>query len=274
MAELGPARDPPRRLAAEGFRRGDGERGLEPEVQGQRRRRRRALPAGDAERRHLDPRVVARRRELDQPQLHPRPDGHQGRAGGRQLRRGRRLHRKGRLLREHREADRGRGRHIVPVNARRSPATTRSLPTRAPRWRSRSRRCWRTTAISNGDALNLAGFTQPAHGTLTRAGGVLTYRPDAGYVGPDSFGYTVSDGSLSDTGTVTIAVGNPIDVWYGLEQTFGSPGEAQLSLDQHPRQRRGPGHQARVLAERRGDAEALDRRRRAPLGGRRRLQRR
>ena len=59
---------------------------------------------------------------------------------------------------------------------------------------------------ANGDALSLAGFTQPAHGTLTNAGGVLTYTPAAGYAGPDSFSYTVSDGSLSDTATVSIAV--------------------------------------------------------------------
>ena len=165
----------------------------------------------------------------------------------------------------------------------RTARSRRSTPPRSPArrarhgqgapWRSRWRRCWRTTATANGDALNLASFTQPAHGTLSRAGGVLTYRPDAGYVGPDSFGYTVSDGSLSDTGTVSIAVGNPMNVWYraGADLRVAGGGAA---LDQHPRQRRGRGRQARVLAERRGDAEALDWRRRAPPAGRRRLQRR
>ncbi|HEX9857293.1 MAG TPA: hypothetical protein VGA75_02985, partial [Paracoccaceae bacterium] len=45
--------------------------------------------------------------------------------------------------------------------------------------------------------------------------------------GTDSFSYTITDGSLTDTATVTVTVGNPIDVWYGLEQSFGTPGEGQ-----------------------------------------------
>ena len=62
--------------------------------------------------------------------------------------------------------------------------------------------------------------------------GTLTYTPNAGFDGADSFDYTVGDGTDSDTGTVNITVdpagSSPvIDVWYGPEQTFGSPGEAQ-----------------------------------------------
>jgi hypothetical protein len=38
------------------------------------------------------------------------------------------------------------------------------------------------------------------------ADGSYTYDPPAGFVGSDSFGYTVSDGSLTDTATVTIGV--------------------------------------------------------------------
>ncbi len=81
---------------------------------------------------------------------------------------------------------------------------------------------------ANGDTLSLTGHTNPSNGTLVDNGnGTLTYTPNNGYDGTDSFTYTVSDGALADTATVTLVVGNPIDVWYGLDQTFGSPGEAQ-----------------------------------------------
>jgi subtilisin-like proprotein convertase family protein len=58
----------------------------------------------------------------------------------------------------------------------------------------------------DGDLLTLFGFTQPGYGTLVEAGGILTYTPTAGFYGTDSFTYTVSDGLLQATGTVTITV--------------------------------------------------------------------
>ncbi|MEM9011053.1 MAG: cadherin-like domain-containing protein, partial [Pseudomonadota bacterium] len=78
----------------------------------------------------------------------------------------------------------------------------------------------------NEDPLSFDGFTQPANGTLVDNGdGTLTYTPNAGYEGPDSFEYTISDGELSSTATVTMR--EVIDLWYGETQTFGAPGEAQ-----------------------------------------------
>ena len=38
------------------------------------------------------------------------------------------------------------------------------------------------------------------------ADGEVTYTPDAGYTGDDTFDYVVSDGTDSDTGTVTVSV--------------------------------------------------------------------
>ena len=56
--------------------------------------------------------------------------------------------------------------------------------------------------------MSLISFTQPEHGTLERnTNGTLTYTPEAGFVGEDSFTYIAGDGDLlSDPVTVTIDV--------------------------------------------------------------------
>ncbi|MDR3633988.1 MAG: cellulose binding domain-containing protein [Isosphaeraceae bacterium] len=62
-----------------------------------------------------------------------------------------------------------------------------------------------------GYTLSLASYTQGAHGTVTtNSDGSLAYTPASGYLGADSFTYTVSDGhGLSATGTVTVTVVAP-----------------------------------------------------------------
>jgi VCBS repeat-containing protein len=59
----------------------------------------------------------------------------------------------------------------------------------------------------DGDALTLS-FASPGHGTLTRTDdGRYLYRPAQGFSGTDTFTYTVSDGRLSATATITLVVG-------------------------------------------------------------------
>ena len=80
----------------------------------------------------------------------------------------------------------------------------------------------------NFDTLTVVNVTAAAHGSLVDNGnGTLTYTPSAGFGGSDGFTYTISDGTTTDTASVSLFVGNPIDVWYGLDQTFGLPGEGQ-----------------------------------------------
>jgi VCBS repeat-containing protein len=73
--------------------------------------------------------------------------------------------------------------------------------------------------------LTITGNTTPAHGTVTidsTTGGFL-YTPTAGYTGADSFQYTLSDGSLTATGTVNITVSGP-RIWYVKDNGGGTTG--------------------------------------------------
>jgi VCBS repeat-containing protein len=57
-------------------------------------------------------------------------------------------------------------------------------------------------------SLAVSGVSNPAHGTaVANANGTVTYTPNAGYSGPDAFGYTATDGSaISNLATVSITV--------------------------------------------------------------------
>ncbi|HUP14446.1 MAG TPA: S8 family serine peptidase [Acidimicrobiia bacterium] len=58
--------------------------------------------------------------------------------------------------------------------------------------------------VSASDAASVEGGV-----VSVAAGGSFTFMPAAGFVGSDSFGYTISDGALTDTATVTITVSAP-----------------------------------------------------------------
>ncbi|MBV09271.1 MAG: hypothetical protein CMN21_08645, partial [Rubinisphaera sp.] len=60
---------------------------------------------------------------------------------------------------------------------------------------------------ADGDELVYTILDEPQHGTLTeQIDGSLIYRPDLGHEGIETLTYEVSDGVLSDTGTITITV--------------------------------------------------------------------
>ncbi|MDR0770257.1 MAG: OmpA family protein [Burkholderiales bacterium] len=57
----------------------------------------------------------------------------------------------------------------------------------------------------DGDKLMIVSFTQPRYGTVTQNGEILTYRAYDGYIGYDSFQYTITDGYGGfATATVTV----------------------------------------------------------------------
>lgn len=60
---------------------------------------------------------------------------------------------------------------------------------------------------ADGDILTVASVTPPTNGQASHNGTSATYTPVPGYVGPDSFAYTVSDGNGgTDTATVAVTV--------------------------------------------------------------------
>ncbi len=82
-----------------------------------------------------------------------------------------------------------------------------------------------------GDDLAVVATTTPAHGTVVvAAGGALTYTPDPGYAGPDSFTYTVSDGNGGTaTATVDVTVGNADPV--AVDDQAGTPPGTPVAVD-------------------------------------------
>ncbi|MDH5833375.1 putative Ig domain-containing protein [Luteimonas sp. M1R5S59] len=61
--------------------------------------------------------------------------------------------------------------------------------------------------LSGGSPDSLAIATTPAHGTVVVTGLAITYQPDAGYAGADSFSYTATnDGGTSAPATVSVTV--------------------------------------------------------------------
>jgi hypothetical protein len=67
-----------------------------------------------------------------------------------------------------------------------------------------------TGSDADGDALTFAVATNPASGVLTGTAPNLTYTPNAGFTGNDSFTFTVNDGTVdSAPATVSITVNAP-----------------------------------------------------------------
>jgi hypothetical protein len=73
-----------------------------------------------------------------------------------------------------------------------------------------------------GDVLRISAVSTPTSGTATIEGTNVRYTSNSGFVGTDSFTYTVSDGTATDTATVTITV-----------SAVGT-GEATLTISPNP----------------------------------------
>lgn len=75
----------------------------------------------------------------------------------------------------------------------------------------------KNTLLSNdsdidGDSMNVSGVGNPVNGSVVIDGNNVVFTPDANYFGPASFDYTITDGLLDDTATVSITVNSVNDV--------------------------------------------------------------
>ena len=87
------------------------------------------------------------------------------------------------------------------------------------------------TDIEN-DPLTFSIVNGPQHGTLSGSGATRTYTPAANYFGPDSFTFTVNDGTLdSNVATVTIDVTPVNDAPLANDQSVTTAEDAALAIN-------------------------------------------
>jgi hypothetical protein len=87
----------------------------------------------------------------------------------------------------------------------------------------------------DGDPLSILSFTQPANGVVTSVSGGLRYAPNTGFLGSNSFTYTISDGrggTSTSTVTVTVqpSVPTSVSVVNGRLVITGSSGNDSVSI--------------------------------------------
>ncbi|MDP9353014.1 MAG: PKD domain-containing protein, partial [Chloroflexota bacterium] len=90
-----------------------------------------------------------------------------------------------------------------------------------------------TASDADNDPLTFSVLTQPAHGKLSGTAPNLTYTPDADYSGPDSFTFTVNDGTVDSTvATVSITVRPVNDKPVATNDSATTPEDEALTLGQ------------------------------------------
>jgi hypothetical protein len=83
---------------------------------------------------------------------------------------------------------------------------------------------------ANGDTLTITGASAASNGTVGVNGGFVTYAPDPDYFGPDSFTYTISDGSETDTATVNVTVTNVNDAPVAVGESYNMNQDTTLTV--------------------------------------------
>jgi uncharacterized repeat protein (TIGR01451 family) len=85
----------------------------------------------------------------------------------------------------------------------------------------------------NGDPLTVTGVSLPSNGTaMVHVDGTVTYSPDSGFMGSDSFTYAISDGNGgTDTATVSITVANQAPVAADDNVDFTGAAGTAITID-------------------------------------------
>jgi hypothetical protein len=93
---------------------------------------------------------------------------------------------------------------VIPVNA--APSASNDSATVAEDAAATAINVLSNDSDPDGDALSVVGVGSASNGVATFTAGNVSYQPTSGYSGPDSFNYTISDGGLTSTATVSITV--------------------------------------------------------------------
>jgi len=82
----------------------------------------------------------------------------------------------------------------------------------------------------DGDAISITSVQDPTHGTVEIVNGQIVFTPDENYHGDATFTYTITDGSLTDTATVTLHINSVNDAPDAVDD--GST-DAPFSVDEN-----------------------------------------
>jgi hypothetical protein len=87
------------------------------------------------------------------------------------------------------------------------------------------------TPMSTVTPLTVVSVTQGVNGSVVDNGdGTVTYTPDPDWNGVDSYTYTVSDGALTDTATVTVTVVAVNDAPVAVDDNTGTDEDVAWSV--------------------------------------------
>lgn len=79
-----------------------------------------------------------------------------------------------------------------------------------------------------GDTLSIASITQPMSGAAAINGSAITYTPNPGFIGIDTFTYAGTDGTDSEIGNVTVTVTSAITMDWGTTTASGAWNTVEL----------------------------------------------
>ncbi|MBO9403445.1 cadherin-like domain-containing protein, partial [Shimia sp. R9_3] len=88
-----------------------------------------------------------------------------------------------------------------------------------------------TALTSAYDDASTVGVVETEHGSVTLAGGIATYAPDADYEGTDSFGYVLSDGKTTTDGSVTVTIQGQNDAPVAQDDSASTDPDVAVSID-------------------------------------------
>ncbi len=85
----------------------------------------------------------------------------------------------------------------------------------------------------DGDSLSVISTTSPTQGgsTAIESDGTVTYTPPAGYVGTDTFDYTISDGTATAAATVTVTIDTDNHAPTAEDDTANADNEETITID-------------------------------------------